>query len=134
MTSIFNWVTFKFFEDMYHGITVRWLGLKINRGFRKKQIDDRAHNSNRRLPLDTSFPILQDWLQCPLGQDELTKPARHSHRILWRNSSNMLLEHWRMVRVTFGIATCDYYSTGAMFESVKYTANKNAKQTILMDF
>ena len=68
------------------------------------------------------------------GQIELTKSARDFHRILWRNSPHMLLEHWRLTRVIFGIATSAYHSIRALQETAKETVDKRVKQAILKDF
>ena len=67
-------------------------------------------------------------------QIELTKSARDFHRILWRNSPHMLLEHLRMTRVTYGSATSAYHSIRALRETARETGDKRVKQAILKDF
>ncbi len=67
-------------------------------------------------------------------QIELSVPARDFHRILWRADPKALLEHWRMTRVTYGIATSAYHSIRALQETAKDTTDEVTKQTILNDF
>ena len=64
---------------------------------------------------------------------KLSKPARDVHRILWRNGPNMPLEHWRMTRVTNGIATRAHHSVRVFKEIAKDTTDNNVKWTIIMD-
>ena len=45
------------------------------------------------------------------GQVELDSPDKDFHRLLWRNSKNEEIQHVRMKRVTYGIASSAFHST-----------------------
>ena len=64
-------------------------------------------------------------------QVELDSPDKDFHRLLWRNSKSEEIQHLRMQRVTYGIASSAFHSTRCLkevasqtqFESVAYALN-----------
>lgn len=93
---------------------------------------------------DTVFDLLMRFRLYKIGftadiakmyrQIELAEDARDFHRILWRNNPNDEIEHWRMTRVTYGIASSAYHSIRSLQESAKYTNDDLVKAKILKDF
>ena len=54
-------------------------------------------------------------------QVELDSPDKDFHRLLWRNSKNEELQHLRMKRVTYSIASSAFHSTRCLKEVASQT-------------
>ena len=54
-------------------------------------------------------------------QVELDSPDKDFHRLLWRNSKNEEIQHLRMMRVTYGIASSAFHSTRCLKEVASQT-------------
>ena len=64
----------------------------------------------------------------------LSPGDRDLHRILWRDSPSMPMQHFRMTRVTYGIASSCYHATRALQECAKLTNDESVAETIVNDF
>ena len=54
-------------------------------------------------------------------QVELDSPDKDFHRLLWRNSKNEEIQHLRIKRVTYGIASSAFHSTRCLKEVASQT-------------
>ena len=54
-------------------------------------------------------------------QAELDSPDKDFHRLLWRNSKNEEIQHLRMKRETYGIASSAFHSTRCFKEVASQT-------------
>ena len=67
-------------------------------------------------------------------QIALEKSAEDFHRIVWRWNANDVLEHFRMTRVTYGIASSSFHSIRSLFEAARVNFDEIASPIIERDF
>ena len=65
-------------------------------------------------------------------QVALDKPDRDYHRLLWREESNEPVQHLRMTRVTYGVASSSHHSTKCLMVRAK-TASHEVRRIIERD-
>ena len=67
-------------------------------------------------------------------QIALENSAKDFHRIVWRWNANDVLEHFRMTRVTYGIASSSFHSIRSLFEAAMVNFDEIASPIIERDF
>ena len=67
-------------------------------------------------------------------QIALEKSSKDFHRIVWRWNANDVLEHFRMTRVTYGIASSSFHSIRSLFEAARVISDEIASPIIERDF
>ena len=67
-------------------------------------------------------------------QVELDVPDRDYHRILWRNNNSEPLQHLRMTRVTYGIASWAFHSVRTLHKIGDRESDVTTRQIIKRDF
>ena len=63
-------------------------------------------------------------------QVELDSPDKSFHRLLWRNSKNEEIQHLRMKRVTYGIASSAFRSTRCLKEVASQTQFESVQNAL----
>ena len=67
-------------------------------------------------------------------QIALAKPHQDFHRILWRGNTSSPIQHYRMTRVTYGIASSSFHSIRALQQSTDTNYDELASPVIKRDF
>ena len=67
-------------------------------------------------------------------QIEIEENDRDFHRILWRDDKNEQLQHLRMKRVTYGVASSAFHSTRCLIEVANRTKNKEVEHHLRHSF
>ena len=64
----------------------------------------------------------------------LSHCAKDFHRILWRDSPEEPIKHYRMTRVTYGIASSAFHSTRSLVEVANRCKDESLQKSIKQDF